>query len=78
LGDPLKTIWGAAATQLGARLGGLRDATRRAGERVTERRGGVLAAAAVVVAVTKALEEGEDAQTHAMILAPSADSWPES
>jgi hypothetical protein len=45
--------------------------------RVTECRGGVLAAAAVVVAVTKTLEEGEDAQTHAMILAPSADGWPE-
>ena len=58
-------------------MGGLRDATRRVGERVTECRGGVLAAAAVVVAVTKALEEGEDAQTHAMILAPSANGWPE-
>lgn len=31
--------------------------------------------AAVVVAVMKALEEGEDAQTHAMILSPSEERW---
>jgi hypothetical protein len=35
----------------------------------------VLGATAVVMAVTKALEEGEDAQTHAMILSPVKHGW---
>jgi competence protein ComEC len=35
----------------------------------------MLGATAVVVAVTKALEEGEDAQTHAMILSPVMHGW---
>jgi hypothetical protein len=30
-----------------------------------------------MVAVAKALEEDKDAQTHAMILAPSKDGWRE-
>ena len=38
-------------------------------------RGWVLGATAVVVAVTKALEEGVDAQTHAMILSPVKHGW---
>jgi hypothetical protein len=37
----------------------------------------VLGAAAIVVAVAKALEEDKDAQTHATILAPSKDGWRE-
>jgi hypothetical protein len=45
--------------------------------RVAEWEEVVLGAAAIVVAVAKALEEDKDAQTHATILAPSKDGWRE-
>ena len=51
----------------------MRD-TRQAG-RVTESEKGMLGTTAVVVAVVKAFEEGENAQTHAMILPPVNRDW---